>query len=382
MSRGAQTIRDWPFAAIALFLLAIAAQPIFAQTYNQTNLVADTSGVAAITDPNLVNAWGIVAGGGTGPFWINDNGTGLSTLYTGAGAVQSLVVTIPPPPGSSSSPSSHAAPTGIVFNNTQSFTITANGLSGVATFLFATEDGTISGWNAQVDPTHAILAVDHSGVGSNPNGSAVYKGLAIGHNSTGTHVGDFLYATNFRDGVVEMYDTKFNLVTTFTDSSVLPSSSTPQFAPFGIRNIGNRLFVTFAQQDATQHDDVAAAGSGFVDVFTLDGVFVKRFATGGTLNSPWGLALSPGNFGRFSNALLVGNFGDGAINAFNPSSGQALGQLTNQSGGILTIDGLWGLTFGNGGQAGPTTTLFFTAGPGGEKHGLFGSITPNPVKVP
>lgn len=360
-------------AGLALLLIASSAHAQ-SSIYLRTNLVSDIAGVANFTDPNLVNSWGIVAAGGTGPFWIADNGTGVSTLYNGDGVAfptnSPLVVTIPTPPNNRSG--AVAAPTGVVFNSTGSFVVSAGGKSGPARFIFATEDGTISGWNPTVDATHAILVVNNSGPGlsaDRTNLGAVYKGLAIGNNGSG----DFVYATNFRNGVVEIYDATFQFVKAFTDASI-PSG----FAPFGIRNINNQLFVTYAKQDAKKHDDVAGAGNGFVDIFDLNGNFVSRFASQGTLNSPWGLVLSPAGFGTFSTAILVGNFGDGKINAFD-MNGNFLDQLQEEHASIitpLTIDGLWGLAFGNGGTAGPTTTLFFTAGIGAEGHGLFGSITP------
>ncbi len=229
-------------------------------------------------------------------------------------------------------------------------------------FIFDTEDGTISGWNPNfTDRSHAVLAVDRSNVGK----GAVYKGLAIGSNSSGT----FIFATNFRFGTVEMFDSSFKLVRSFTDH-LLPQS----YAPFGIQNIGGNLYVTFAKQNAAKHDDVAGPGHGFVDVFDTNGNLLRRLIAHGSLNSPWGLALAPANFGQFSNDLLVGNFGDGHINVFDPNTGAALGSL--QIGGVIPIqiDGLWSLQFGNDAAAGPSNELFFTAGIDGEAHGLFGDI--------
>jgi uncharacterized protein (TIGR03118 family) len=361
--------------AVAMFLLIVAVVPALSQTqtlYQRTNLVSDIAGVADFADSNLVNAWGIVNAGDTGPIWIADNGTGVSTLYTGTGiafpnVTTPLVVTIPTPPHSKAG--AVAAPTGIVFNSTSDFVVSAGGKSGASRFIFATEDGTISGWNPAVDPTHAILAINNSGPGMSAdrtNLGAVYKGLAIGNNGSA----NFLYATNFRDGVVEIYDAQFHFVKAFTDTGI-PSG----FAPFGIRNINNKLFVTYAKQNAQKHDDVAGPGNGFVDIFDLNGVLQSQFASHGTLNSPWGLELSPLNFGEFSNAVLVGDFGDGRINAFNPSTGAFLGQLQDAFGNPMTINGLWGLNFGNGAHQAPTTTLFFTAGIADESHGLFGAIT-------
>ena len=325
------------------------------QHYSVTNLVADLPGVAANTDPNLVNPWGI-SFSATSPFWISDNGTGLSTLYSGAGATIPLVVTIPPPNGGTPP----ATPTGTVFNATTDFVVSANGLSAAAAFLFATEDGTISGWAPSVDRGNAILAVDNSGLG------AVYKGLASGT----TKKGNFLYVTNFHDGWVEMYDANFQLVKQFTDYHV-PDG----YAPFGIQNINNKLYVTFAKQDADKHDDVGGPGHGFVDVFSLEGHKERRLVSRGRLNSPWGMALAPANFGKFSGDLLVGNFGDGRIHAYGLHSGNFHGTLRMQHHVPIAIDGLWGLAFGTGAaNSGPTNALFFTAGPDDEAHGLFGEI--------
>jgi uncharacterized protein (TIGR03118 family) len=324
----------------------------------ETNLVSDLPGVASTTDPNLSNPWGIVAGG-SGPFWIADNATGLSTLYNGSGVTQSLVVTVPTPAGGTPP----SAPTGIVFNSTTSFVVTSGGKSGAALFLFSTEDGTISGWSPSVDATNAIREVDNSAAG------AVYKGLALGSNASG----NLLFATNFNAGTIDVYGANFQKISmTFTDPT-LPAG----FAPFGIRNIGGSLYVTYAEQNTAKHDDVAGAGNGFIDVFDTSGNFVRRLVSGGVLNSPWGLALAPSNFGAFSNDLLVGNFGDGLINAFNPTTGASLGQVVDIHGNAVHIDGLWGLSFGNGGSAGNTNTLFFTAGINGERNGLFGSLQPS-----
>jgi uncharacterized protein (TIGR03118 family) len=323
------------------------------------NLVSDIAGVANFTDANLVNPWGL-AFGPTSPFWVADNGTGVSTLYNGEGVAQPaaspLVVTIPSP----TSPTG-GTPTGLVFNGTKSFAVTANGNSGPSVFLFVTEDGTILGWNPTVSPTSAVIAV-------NSGSSAVYKGLAIASSSAG----DRLYATNFKAGVVEIYDTNFKLVNTFTDPSV-----DPNFAPFGIQTINGEIFVTFAMQKLPdKKDDQAGPGNGFVDVFDTDGNLLRRFASHGTLNSPWGLALAPSSFGQFGGNILVGNFGDGRINVFD-TSGNPQGQLTDPQGNPMTINGLWSLQFGNGApNGGSRNTLFFTAGIADESHGLFGLIRP------
>jgi uncharacterized protein (TIGR03118 family) len=339
----------------------------------QTNLVSDGAVPAASTDPNLVNPWGLVASP-TSPWWVNDNGSGFSTLYTGTGTKLGLEVTIPPPAGSPAETT--AAPTGIVFNgNTSEFLV--NGPGTAAHFIFATEDGTISAWNGG---TSAVLKVDNSAVPS-PGSGAVYKGLALA-NSGGA---DFLFASNFRAGTVDVFDSSFHQVTlasgAFTDPR-LPKG----YAPFGIESITppgssqSLLFVTYAKQNAAKHDDVAGMGHGFVDVFDTSGHLLQRVASRGTLNSPWGLAVAPSNFGKFSGDLLVGNFGDGRINAFKFPQGRShrfasAGQLAGMNGKPVKIDGLWGLAFGNGAGAGPTNTLFFTAGVNHEANGLFGTLT-------
>jgi uncharacterized protein (TIGR03118 family) len=329
-----------------------------AQKYSQTNLVSDVPGMATTLDPHLVNSWGI-AFSPKSPVWIADNGTGLSTLYTGTGSIVPLVVTIPPPQGVTG----HSAPTGTVFNGTGTFTVSDGGRSGSALFIFDTEDGTISGWSPAVTTQHSIRVIDNSGMG------AVYKGLAIGTTANGS----FIYATNFHSGWIEIYDSNFQWVKNFTDIEV-PEG----YAPFGIQNINGKLYVTFAKQNADKHDDVAGPGFGFVTVFDLNGNKIRRLISMGALNAPWGLALAPSNFGQFSGALLVGNFGNGWINAYNISTGAPLGHMLRPNGSALAIDGLWGLAFGTGGPSGPTNTLLFTAGPDHESHGLFGALTALP----
>jgi uncharacterized protein (TIGR03118 family) len=340
--------------AIALAALGLCSKGYCDRfDFVQTNLVSDIPGEAAITDPSLVNPWGITASP-TSPFWISDNGTGVSTLYTGTGAKIPLTVTIPTPP----SDTSPAAPTGTVFNGTTDFNVAAN---SPAHFIFDTEDGTISGWNGGAS---AVLEVNNSSSG------AVYKGLAIGNNGSG----NFLYASNFNSGKVEMYNGSFALTNSFTDPSV-PTG----YAPFNVQELNGDLFVTFALQDGAKHDDVAGPGHGYIDEFDLNGNLLDRLVSNGVLNSPWGLAIAPTGFGNFGGDLLVGNFGDGTINAFNPTDGDYVGTLDNTNGTPLVIQGLWGLRFGNGASSGPTDTLYFTAGIPGtgmiEDHGLFGSLT-------
>jgi len=351
------TKQSWKFMGMLLLLVVSVASLASAASYKATVLTADQSGIAPNTDPNMVNPWGI-SYSPTGDFWFSDNATGLSTLYNSTGVPQSLVVTIPPPTGSTAT----SAPTGTVFNGTTGFVVTSGGKSGAASFLFDTEDGTISGWSASVNINAAILAVDNSASG------AIYKGMELATNGTST----FLYVTNFFAAKVEVYDNHYNPVTlsgSFTDPH-LPSG----FAPYNIRNIGGQLFVTFAKQDADKKDSKSGPGLGLVDIFDLNGNFVKRFASQGKLNAPWGLAQAPSNFGKFSSMILVGNFGDGHITAYDPSTGAAKGQLSTSAGTPIAIPGLWAIMFGNGGQGGSTNLLYFTAGPAGETHGRFGSI--------
>jgi uncharacterized protein (TIGR03118 family) len=356
---------------VILAVLLVRPVPTGAQTggaYIQRNLVSDLAGVARFQDPNLVNSWGL-SHSPTGPWVVSDNGTGLATAYKGNGMGVPPVVTIPAPGGGPG-----GAPTGNVFNPTSGFVITQGGVSAPAQFLFATEDGTISGWNPAVDPAHALIAADRSGVRQGKFLGAVYKGLALGQSGSAS----FLFATDFRFGVVEEFDAGFHLVRSFTDPVLAADCPLPGqcFAPFGIQNIGGDLFVSFALQNKAHHDDVAGPGNGFVDVFDTSGTLIRRFAAGGALNSPWGLALAPAGFGAFSNDLLVGNFGDGRISAFDPATGAFLGQLQDPTGRPISINGLWGLAFGNGGLAGDTTTLFFASGLNDEADGLFGTIQP------
>lgn len=321
--------------------------------FAQANLVADTSGAASVTDANLVNPWG-VSFSPSGPFWVSDNGTGKSTLYNTAGATQGLVVTIPTATGAAGGPVS-----GQVYNSTTDFAIPG---STAALFIFDSEDGVISAWNASSGAS-AVTVANRSATG------AIYKGLALG-SSNGAN---YLFATNFNANGVDVFDKNFAYVKSFTDPNI-PAG----FAPFGIANIGGSLYVSFAMQNAAKHDDVPGPGLGYVDVFATDGTLVKRLVSAGALNSPWAMVVAPSGYGSLSGALLVGNFGDGHINAYNATTGASLGPMLNSGGTALAIDGLWGLTFGNGGSGGSATTLYFTAGPASESHGLFGSLTPAP----
>jgi uncharacterized protein (TIGR03118 family) len=339
--------------------LALSAAPAaFASDfYQQRNLVSDSTKIHAEQhDPNLVNAWGLAFN----PFavaWVADNGTGVATLYNGNGNPQSLVVTIPGAGGATGDP------TGEVFYGGPGFVVTKGNASGPSRFLFASEDGGIAGWSPMADPTHAIRMV------GNGTTTAVYKGIAI----SGTGHGTLLYATDFHNGKVDVFDTSFKPVTLpgkpFYDPN-LPAG----YAPFGLQAINGDLYVSYAKQDAARHDDVKGAGFGFVDVYTPEGKLLRRFASHGALNAPWGMALAPASFGHFSNRLLVGNFGNGAINAYDLATGQWLGELKGHDHKPIRIDGLWGIAFGNGLNDQPIDALFFSAGPNDESNGLYGRL--------
>jgi uncharacterized protein (TIGR03118 family) len=356
--------------SIALSALALVlgqAAPVqagaFHGSFHQSNLVSNIPGLAPLTDPNLKNPWGL-SSSATSPIWVSDNNAGVTTLYNGAGQKVPLTVTIPAPDGGPG-----GTPTGTVFNGTTDFVVAQGGKSGPARFLFDTEDGTLVGWNPGVNATAAVMAADRStAVDSAGDVGAVYKGLTSG--AVGT--ANYLYASNFRFGTVDVFDGQFHLQTwagAFSDPN-LPSG----FAPFGIQNIGGQIYVTYAKQDADKHDDVSGVGNGFVDVYTTSGTLVSRLASGGTLNSPWGLAQAPSGFGSFHDAILVGNFGDGFINGFSVD-GQFRGQLKSETNAPIQDDGLWALRFGNGGNGGATNELFFSAGLNDEADGLFGKIT-------
>lgn len=355
--------RNWQHGAISttllLTLMLIHSVSAVAQHYQRTDLTADnasTSPTATNIDSNLVNAWGIARSSGS-PFWISDNGTGLSTLYDGTGAARSLVVSIPQPDGQPG-----GTPTGAVFNYTGQFPVAP---SAPAIFLFATEGGAIAGWNPGVNATSAIVKIKRSS-------TAIYKGLAIATAPQGPR----LYATNFASGAVEVFDGTFhrvNVAGAFLDPN-LPLN----YAPFGIQNVGGNIVVTFAHRAPGSTDEDHGPGLGFVDVFDLAGRLLLRLQHGPFLNAPWGIALAPADFGRFSHRLLIGNFGDGHIHAFNAVTGKFEGTMLDQDGNMLWIDGLWALTFGgNSANNGLATELFFTAGPNDENDGLFGKITPS-----
>jgi uncharacterized protein (TIGR03118 family) len=313
----------------------------------QTNLASDVPGLANFTDPDLVNSWGITASGAS-PFWLGANGSGKSVLYNGAGVKQGLVVSI----------QGDGSVTGVAFSNVA-------GNFNADTFLFVSEDGTFSGWRGALGTTAEVLQTADS--------ANVFKGLTDATISGNVYA----YLANFRNGTIDVKKGNAaapNLASNFTDPT-LPAG----YAPFNVMNLGGQVYVTYAVQDSAKHDDVAAPGNGIVDVFDTQGNFIKRLVSpGGALNSPWGLALAPIGFGSVGGDLLVGNFGDGTIDAYNPTTGAFVEKLHDANGNVISIDGLWGLSFGNGAGSGSTSTLYFTAGPGGEMHGLFGELVTAP----
>jgi uncharacterized protein (TIGR03118 family) len=326
----------------ASFAMALLFGPIAARAqYQVTNLVSNQEGGARFTDPLLVNAWGLVHGPGT-PWWVSDAASGWSTLYLAGGNKQSLKVLIPTAGGDGP-----GTPTGIVFNGSPQFKVGGS----PAIFLFDTLDGSISGWAPGANPDAAIVAVTTPG--------AVYTGLAI----TSKPSGNFLFAADARNNKVDIYDGDFNIVKSFTDTT-LPAG----FAPYGIQDFGGLVYVTFAGSPGTS--------GGFIDIFGEDGTFLKQLVSGTPLNQPWGLAIAPKDFGTFSNALLVANkTNHGTINAFNAVTGQFLGTMKDANGAVIFIDQLWGISFADGlGKNGAFNQLYFTAGPDNYLAGLFGVI--------
>jgi uncharacterized protein (TIGR03118 family) len=352
--------------AIAISL-TFGAGAAAAQHYNQVNLVSNQTGQATNKDLNLVNAWGI-ARSSTSPWWVSDNGTGKATIYNGTtGVAGSLVVAVP------------GAPTGMVFNGTPGFSI----LGGApARFLFASEDGTISAWNGGTAAQVVITTV-----------GAVYKGIAIATVDGNPR----LYATDFHNGHVDVFDANFQPVSSGKgndkgndkgkgddqgDDHGFFSGKPRGFAPFNIQNLGGTFFVAFAKQDAAKHDEVDGPGLGLIGAFTPGGKLIQWFDHVNDLNAPWGMAMAPSEFGTFSHHLLVGQFGSGEILAFNLESGEYAGKLLQPGGQPVRIDGLWGIGFGAGNtNSGPLTTLFFAAGPNGESNGLFGTLTALPADL-
>jgi uncharacterized protein (TIGR03118 family) len=330
-----------------------------ATAYLATDLVSDQAGVAPLVDPNLINGWGISLSPTFGGFWVSSEGAGLSLIYTGdvngsALNKAALEVTIP-----------GGGPTGQVFNPTSDFAVTNGTDSAPALFIFASETGQVSGWSNLVPPTTtaktAFTATD----------GAIYTGIALGNNGTG----NFLYLADFHNNQVDVLNSSFQLTTlagNFTDPN-LPAG----YAPFNVAVINGKLYVAYAKQDADAEEEVTGPGLGIVDVFDLNGVFQQRLVSNGALNAPWAIVQAPADFGDFSGDLLIGNFGDGRIHAYDPTTGALQGTLSSSPGHPIVIDGLWGLAFGNGLTAGDTTTLYYAAGPDDETHGLFGKITAN-----
>lgn len=328
--------------------------------YQVTDLVGDIAGSAIHTDKRLINSWGMVIDHNL--LMVTDNGTGLVTAYgPGNGTPARKAILVPPPAGQPGP----AAPDGLALNPTQEFLIGSGAQKKPAELFIVTEDGTLSAWNS-ASGTNALLLLDNSG------SNAVYKGVAVGVTSNGP----MLYLANFRSNTVEVYNSSFAPLGSFADTNLTALG----FAPFNLRVVQDKLVVAFAKQDAEHHDDAPGPGFGYIDVFNLDGTLVRNFTAQGALNSPWGLAIAPLRFGKFSQALLIGNFGDGWINAYNLFTGEYLGPLTDSSGSPLAIPGLWGLTFNTEPAANDleytATTLYFAAGPNGEQDGLVGTIKP------
>jgi uncharacterized protein (TIGR03118 family) len=344
--------RVMAFACVATLTLAAPAAAQKDNAYVQHNLVSDSNAIPADVHDGKINSWGIVASAAS-PWWIANADSMTSSVYNTSGLlpVLQLVVTIP------------GEPTGTVFNGGSGFQLVSGDATTAARFLFASEDGTISGWSPTVNLAQAMV------VFTSPNPGASYKGLAIALN---TGRGDVLYAADFHNAHVDMVGANLQLIDApgaFVDPG-LPAG----YAPFGIQNINNMIFVAYAKQDEDAEEEVAGEGLGYVDAFDTAGGFIRRIASQGALNAPWGMTLAPAGFGRFSGDLLVGNFGDGRINAFDAQTFEPRGHLKRPDHKPIVIDGLWGIGFGNGAGAGPATTLFFAAGPDEESHGLFGRL--------
>jgi uncharacterized protein (TIGR03118 family) len=357
--------------AVAMAVPGASAMTFGAENeFHQTNLISDRSDQGAqVVDPNLLNAWGLALSP-TSPLWVADNNAGVATVYSiNVGGTMAkkvnLTVTLP---GGRASTGDGSSPTGQVFNPTSGFVVTSKAGSGPGLFIFSAEAGQISAWNPAADPVvngASTAQVEFS------SRTAVYKGLAIASNGRGT----FLFASNFHDGRVDVFNSKFHRVRmpgNFRDP-FLPAG----YAPFGIQAIGGFIYVSYALQNAAKHDDVAGPGHGFIDIYTTDGFLVKRLVSRGDLNSPWGLAVAPQGFGPFGGDLLVGNFGDGLIHAYGLFSGRPHGALLDEQRQPIQIDDLWGLHFGTAATGG-TSTLLFSAGINDEKDGLVGSINAVP----
>ena len=328
--------------AVLVLALSVASSVAFAACCDQFKATPLVSSTGKKADKQLINPWGLAYAPG-GPFWLSDEGSGLSTLYNGAGVKQSLVVTVPPASGTGL-----GSPTGIVYNGSSEFAIDG----WTSAFLFATLDGTISGWSS-FDPDNALIAVN------NRSSDAQYTGLAITNHPTG----NFIYAADFWNNRVDVYDGTFSLVTSFTDTK-LPAG----FAPFGIQDIGGQVYVAFAATDGK--------AGGYIDIFEENGTFVKTLIKTTHLNQPWGFAMAPANFGSLSNTLLISNnVNAGQINGFNPTTGAYVGTVETTAGKPIVINQLWGIEFGGGSTAnGNIDQLFYTAGPDNNLAGIFGVI--------
>lgn len=347
------------FAACAATAANAEGDVTASNSYTSRALVSNGALPAIHTDANLRNPWGIVFNP-FGDVWVSDNETSTSTLYDGQGNANPLVVSIP------AGTAGEGNPTGIVYNGSPDFVVSKGNASGSAVFIFAGEHGTISGWSPLVDATNAILVHDDGDEG------AIYKGIALAGNGTENRI----YVTDFHNRTVDVYDSHFEEVEVkggFRDP-LIP----PHYAPFGIQSILGSIYVTFAKQDDAGEDDVPGPGFGYVDVFDTEGALVRRLVTRGPLNAPWGIALAPANFGQFANRLLIGNFGDGVINAFNATTGRFVGALRTSDGEVMHHEGLWGIAFGTGLFDQGTNALFFAAGPNDEEDGVYGRIDPAP----
>ena len=361
-----------PFSILGLSALTFAALTGAAsaqntQHYIQTNLTSNMSSLAPVSDSNLINPWGLARSSG-GPWWVSDNGTGLSTLYDGTGTAKPLVVTIPPADPSTKT----GSPTGILFNGGTGFQV----MGKPSVFLFVTEDGTVSGWNPGVNLHSAVIAV-------NEKGKASFKGATMATANTPWGPQSLLYAADFREARVQVFNSSFQRMGEIeehflqhNDEGNDEDQSIPEgFAPFNIQNIGGDLYVTYAKQDNTKLNEVDGAGLGFVVVYNAEGKRLHKLQHGAYMNAPWGLTLASSDFGAYSHDVLVGQFGSGEILAFDPATGRYLGKLMGANNQPIQINGVWGLSFGNGLGAGSATSLYFAAGINSEQGGLLGKIT-------
>jgi len=372
-----KSLKSFTLLAVGLSLLPLITK---AQHYQKINLVSNIAGRAPLQDTNLQNAWGLVTSPAGFPWWVSNNAGGTTTLYSIDAAGAAHLVPINPAPNefvkipNAPSQTPPGSPTGAMFNGSPTDFLLAPGAP--ALFIFVTEDGTVQGWNPGVNRPSTVIAVDHSQIPDKANG-AVYKGSTIaeidGHK--------FILAANFRSGKIDIFDTNFKQVHFGNrhDDDAFDDDEIPRdFAPFNVQGVGPNIYVTYAKQDAAKHDPVfpGEPGDGFVDVFDRHGRLLQRLEHGDWVNAPWGVVWATPGFGEFSNTILIGNFRGGNVSAFNPVTGHFLGNILNSDGSTLLIDGLWALRFGNDGNAGPASTLFFTAGPDKETNGLLGTLTP------